>query len=440
MRKVLAPHDFILTKENFLFLVKNYEEFDGYIIGAPKYIPYRLARIKFRGKTWWMLGKRWSRINNPLDSTSFIPRNITSYFKNYKQTRNGFKIERLDIKEIFRAKEGVKKLLYEKDKGNQAIKSNSKIRATTKTLVNLLKEVVPENRLGLTGSSLFGGEMDDFSDIDLVIYGSKNYTKAINHLKRQTKINVHFRTIKEWEDFYERYNVNCCLNKHEFAIHMIEKGDQILVENIPVTIFAVREYPKDFKIFSHYLGNNPRPLERITAEGVIIDDSESMFLPANYLIKLDERREIGIYTDNRAFISQARTGEKVIVSGLLMKGMHNKWIYVDREGYIKKVNNFKESPRLVARNIAFSYPFLYSERKKRKPMLKIRKATLSTIFDPENMMLYELNESARIIYELVNKGVTKKVIYNKLQEKHPALEKKDIQNFIKLLNFKNLVR
>lgn len=140
---MLRPYDFILTKEDFLFVVKNYEEFDGYIIASPKYDPYRLAKTRFREKTWKMLGDEWSRINNPLDPTSSISENLSYYLKDYKQTVDGFIISRQDIKEIFRAKDGISRLIYEESEEKQ-----NRIRKNTRKISNFLLNVIQEDNLG----------------------------------------------------------------------------------------------------------------------------------------------------------------------------------------------------------------------------------------------------------------------------------------------------
>jgi len=330
---MLRPYDFILTKEDFLFVVKNYEEFDGFVIASPKYAPYRLAKIKFRGKTWRMLGDEWSRINNPVDTTSRILEDIIPYLKDYEQTVDGFRISRQDIKEVFSAKDSITRLIYQESEERQ-----NRIRKSTKKLVNFLGEIIPEDSLGLTGSSLFGGEIEDFSDIDLVVYGSDSYKLMSEFLKESHLSEIHFRTFKEWKEFYEKYGVVTPISKEQFAKHMVHKYDQFLMEETPVSVFAVRNN-NDMKLYSLYKNAKIEFGDYIELEARVSDDSESIFLPSFYRIYNDNKYYV--YNENRAFLFQAETNDRIAVSGEFGNDLEgNKWIKItpNNKGFILKVD------------------------------------------------------------------------------------------------------
>lgn len=332
---MLRPYDFILTKENFLFIVKNYEEVDGFIIAAPKYAPYKLARIKFRGKTWQMLGDEWSRINNPLNPTSNIPDNFSYYLKDYEQTEGGFRISRRDIEEIFHAKDRINQLIYQENEESQ-----NRIRKTTRKLVNFLREVVQEGNLGLTGSSLFRGEIEDFSDIDLVVYGSDSYKIMSESLKKRPISEIRFRTHKEWKEFYEKYDVVASVTKEQFARHMIYKYDQFLMGEIPVSVFAVRSRD-DMGLYLLYKNSKIEFEDNIELEAIVNDDSESMFLPSFYLVCDDKNNKYYVYNENRAFLFQAQTNNRIIIKGESGDDSEgNKWIKItpNNNGFILRVD------------------------------------------------------------------------------------------------------
>ena len=327
---MLRPYDIILTKENFLFVVKNHEEFDRLIIASPKYAPYGLAKTKFMGKTWQMLGEEWSRINNPLDPTSNVSEGILFYLKDYEQTKEGFRIGRGDIKKTFSAKDGITRLICRHPE------SQNKIRNSAKRLVNFLGRAVSPDNLGLTGSSLFGGEIEDFSDIDLVVYGSGSYKLMSEFLKGSSLPGVRFRTINEWEEFYGKYNVLTSIGKKQFAEQMVQKYDQFLIDGIPVSVFAVRNN-NDMKM--QLLHKNAKINFRVYAklEATVTDDSESMFLPSFY--EISNCGKYYVYNENRAFIFQAQKDYRVFVRGELGDDLEgNKWIRVNVKngGYLVK--------------------------------------------------------------------------------------------------------
>ena len=192
---MLRPYDFVLTKENFLFMVRNYPEIDGQILASPKYIPYKLVKTKFMGHTWKMLGEEWSRINNPLDPNYEIQKEVLAHLNKYKLNDNNFLIEKPEIEKEFLASKGVEKIMLESE-----IEQNHTRRKIRK-LIDLLKDATPIQSLGLTGSSLFRGEIDGFSDIDLVVYGSDSYKKLSSFLEHSSNPQIHFRTKREWENF-----------------------------------------------------------------------------------------------------------------------------------------------------------------------------------------------------------------------------------------------
>lgn len=327
---MLRPYDFILTKEDLLFVVKNHEEFDGSIIASPKYAPYRLAKIKFMGKTWQMLGEKWSRINNPLNPSSNIPEEIRHFLSDYKKSEENYIITEKNIKDIFYAKDGIDNLLHQESKKQNITRQN------TKKLVNLLGSIVPSYKLGLTGSSLFKGEIDNFSDIDLIVYSSDCYKKISAFLAKTRNPEISFRDKEEWQRFYEQYDVVAPISKEEFARHMITKYDQFFINNIPVSLFAVRSN-KDMNLSLLYKNAKIKFEDYIELESRVSDDSESMFLPSFY--KIDDKNKYFICNENRAFISQAKTNERVIVGGELgndSKG--KKWIKINVKngGYLVK--------------------------------------------------------------------------------------------------------
>lgn len=305
---MLTPYDFILTKENFLFVVRNYEEIDGFVIASPKYVPYQLAKTRFREKTWQMLGEEWSRINNPLDPIPNTPDNVLHYLRDYEQTSNGFKIRGKDIKNKFKAKEGIARLLYSGSEWKQ-----SKIKNHTRRLVKFLIRTTSKSNLGLTGSSLFDGEIEDFSDIDLVVYGSDQYKRISESLRNNPIPEIHFRTLKEWEGFYDHYGVMTSISKEQFARHMSHKYDQLLIGGIPVSIFAVRNRP-DMNFYLAHKKANIEYGDYIELEARVSDDSESMFLPSFYEIDNGNIR-YRVYNENRSFLFQAGINDKIIVKG-----------------------------------------------------------------------------------------------------------------------------
>lgn len=305
--------------------------------------------------------------------------------------------------------------------------------------MDLVTEAVPQHALGLTGSLLFGGEIEDFSDIDLVVYGSEHYLALTDHLRRQTSSAVRFRTIREWKEFHDRYAVRSNLTREEFARHMANKADQIYFDNISVSIFAVRTYPADFEHLGRFPWESTGSLQPHCVTGTVLDISESMFLPAVYLIREQETGQmLACRSDNRAEISQARVGDRIEVSGHVNPGNTVEWIRTGSSGSIR-LTEPSSYPVLVSRNIAYSHPFLRAENESAEVIYRRRNRDLATLFDPRQLKLYELNRGAMLIFELSKEGRSDQEIHRALIAERIHIPARRIANFIGMIKAKGFL-
>ena len=295
---MLRPHDLILTHDKIIFVVQNYEALDGYVIALPKYAPYQLAQTKFKGQTWRMLGNEWSRINNPLDPASTPSAHIKPRLLNYRQIKYGYLIDESSINQKFYGNDAVRQTLAE------SMRDQNHVRQQTSTLLNLLRDVVGETNLGLTGSSALRGEIDGFSDIDILVYGFIAYNAMARFFRYSSPSYITWRTLADWEKFYDDYKVICGFGRRAFARHMIDKYDQFIIDGVSVSVFAVRN-SEDMKWYQLNKKERRRSLGNIKVEGIVVDDSESMFMPSFYEILTSENQTFVIRNDCRAYLFQA---------------------------------------------------------------------------------------------------------------------------------------
>jgi predicted nucleotidyltransferase len=430
---MLRPFDYVLARNGLLFVVNNHEERDGHIVAVPKYAPFRFEPQKFQGKTWHMLKDEWSRVSDLFASSTSLSARLQNRMRDLQSCAGGYLLSRADIVEIFRATDGLVRLQARPNS------SETSISRAANRLIDLAKEAVPLHALGLTGSLLFGGEIEDFSDIDLVVYGSEHYLALADHLRRQTSSAVRFRTIREWKEFHDRFTVRSNLTREEFAHHMANKADQIYFDTIPVSIFAVRSYPADFEHLDRFTWESANSLQLQCVTGIVQDISESMFLPAVYLIQEQEAgRMLACRSDNRAEISQARVGDRVEVSGYVNSGNDMKWIRTGSSGFIR-LTEPSSYPVLVSRNIAYSHPFLCAENESSEVIYSRRNRDLATLFELRQLKLYELNRGAMLIFELSREGRSYQEIHRALIAECIHIPAHRIVEFIDMIKAKGFL-
>ncbi len=333
----LSPYDSILVKtkdgNKLLATIFGYNHPSDGFMCFPKYIPFNIAKLKFLGYTWKMLGEKWSRITyTPLVGKELKAREILK--KHYSEFiyRDGeeeiFFVPLDAIEEIFYSRECAKKILNENP--NQM----GKIRKSTYELLNFLKKEGEIENVGITGSSLFSGEIDYFSDIDITLYGSETYHNITNLFKKTTDLPIHFRTVKEWKIYYEEghygFKVSSPFGKEVFAKHLAYKKDQFIVDGIEVTVFAVRNENEIKKLKNYQNIALEKKMGFVTLKGKVLDINGSMFMfPSLFFIKTS-RGDIIIENYIRACISQAEERDRIEVKGLLKEVIRNDGITENR--------------------------------------------------------------------------------------------------------------
>jgi predicted nucleotidyltransferase len=349
----LQPYDSVLAEtrdgNKVLAIVFGYEHPKDGIRAVPKYIPYNLAGLTFLGHTWKMLDEEWSRITY----TPLVGRETKAYEilkKHYQEFlreikgREEFVVPLDAIKDVFYSKEGAKKILRE------PYEEMNKVRKSAYKLLKSLEKEVGIDNLGVTGSLLFSGEIDDFSDIDITLYGSDTYHRVTNLLDNLRELPVHFRTKEEWIKYYEEghygFKVYSPFDKTIFAKHMVHKRDQFIFDGIEVTLFAVRNEKERKQLNEYKSVISEKNIGFITLKGRVLNNEESMFMfPSIYSFEVNRGRRITIENYVRACISQAQRGDVIEVGGLLKKVVNNNrqieeriLVTPENRGYIINLN------------------------------------------------------------------------------------------------------
>jgi predicted nucleotidyltransferase len=298
----------LLTKEGFIFYVFGYEHPDKRVFAFLKYIPSNLAHhfpIRFL-KQKWKLGNielsRPEKLYTAQNYQKFLE-TFRSSFPHYLYCCpfRGKEVLSVPLDHIER--------VYLPGECLQAIFKKEKkdwLQEETVQLVSLLsaESQVPIQDFGIHGS--VGLSMhSEYSDIDLVVYGSMNFKKlevAVNQLAGEGVFShVFTKKIDHARKHRGRYN------------------DRRFVYN------AVRKYEE---IDAQHGKLKYTPVKNVSFSCEVVDDSENMFRPAVYPIKdyrpddsaselAEEQVPAKVSSMIGYYRNVARQGDRIRVSGTL---------------------------------------------------------------------------------------------------------------------------
>jgi predicted nucleotidyltransferase len=298
----------LLTQDGFIFYVFGYEHPDNQVFAFLKYIPTEFENffpIRFHKQKWKLKNIELSRPEKLYTAKNYqiFIKSLEKkfpYYLNYCPFRHKTVLSvPLDkIKKIYIPSERLRWILEKDEKDT--------IQMETMELVSFLsnKSRIPIQDFGVTGS--VGLNMhSEYSDIDLVVYGSNNFKQLEKTIKYLTEKGI-FRTV--------------CTKKIDFSRkHRGRYKGRRFVYN------AVRKFQE---INSKYGEYKFKPIKNITFSCQVMNDHENMFRPAIYQIEnynaqnlLSELSKDQIPTKilsmNGYYRNVARKGDWILVSGML---------------------------------------------------------------------------------------------------------------------------
>jgi len=255
----------LLTREGFIFYVFGYEHPENRVFAFLKYIPSNLAHhfpIRFL-KQKWKLGdlelSRPEKLYTAQNYQKFLE-TFRSSFPHYLyccpfRGKEVLSVPLNQIKKVYLPGDCLQEI-FKKEKRDC-------LQEETVELVSLLSEKsgVHIQDFGIHGS--VGLNMhSEYSDIDLVVYGSQNFRRlesAVDRLAEEEKVKYVFtKKIDSSRKHRGRYN------------------DRRFVYN------AVRKYEE---IDAQHGKLKYTPVKNVSFSCEVVDDSENMFRPAIYTIK-----------------------------------------------------------------------------------------------------------------------------------------------------------
>jgi len=308
--KAWAPRDgdTFVTKEGFVFYVFGYEHPENRILSFLKYIPSRLRRhfpIRFLVHKWKFgnleltrpeklyTAQNYQRLLETFRST--FPQYI--YFCPYRG-KEVISVPLEYIEKVYVPKESLQRLFEQKNK--------DPLQKLALKLISLLstESRIPLEDFGIHGSIALNMHTAK-SDIDFVVYGSRNFRRVEKTIDKLV------------EESVLRYIFTKKLDKARK--HRGRYRDKIFVYN------AVRKIDE---INVQYGSNRNIPMRNVIFSCEVVDDNEAMFRPATYQIKnyqplnpasklMENEVPTRVVSMIGYYRNVARHGEKIKVSGTL---------------------------------------------------------------------------------------------------------------------------
>jgi len=300
--------DAALTQDGLILYTFGYEHPEGRFISFLKYVPSRLRswfRLRFLRRTWRLNGLELYRPERLYTAENYqailhglrehLPHYV--YFCPYRR-REVVAPPRRVVRRIYAPDDGLRRLLR--------MRNRDWLQELALELVHLLSSEsnVPISDFGVHGSISLGMHTSN-SDIDLVVYGAKNFRRVEWAVSRLVEDGLLTYVFKRRFDQVRR-------NRGRFKGRLFSYG-------------AVR---KPEEIRHEYGEYRFQPIQPVQFTCQVTDDSEAMFRPAIYRISNfhplnassnlpGEMTPVRVVSMIGLYRNVARRGEWVEVSGVL---------------------------------------------------------------------------------------------------------------------------
>lgn len=297
---------------------------DGFIVAKPKYIP----RQKIDCSGFQERNIQGSDVRR-FDYWAVDEKKLKEYINDFRKAYPEYMydsplhqtwfmgVSRKKIARLPDPKEGVKRILAMRES------ELDEYMKRTQALLNLIIDGgLNVKDLGVTNSTLLGTYTYGKSDIDIIIYGKKNYWRYIDLMRTSKHPLLRWRTAEEWKKYFSTYNAGLFLTENEFIRHAQRKYSDGLFGETVFSVFGV-ENPNEVSV--KWGGERYTPMGLVTIKGKVKDDFNGVVRPGYYeienskIVKGPDVKVEKIVTYARDFMLQVFKGEDVVASGVLEK-------------------------------------------------------------------------------------------------------------------------
>jgi predicted nucleotidyltransferase len=232
----------ITTKDGLQCLVYSNEHPNGRLIVKPKYIPtdkISSDALPYR----FILGKKVNRLDLWIDRVS-----LQKYFRDFAKAYphyifksdvhnpdlHFFSVPKEYIDKIYSPREGLKELMAIPYKDlDEHLKK-------VVDLVNFfIKSGLKLDNFGVTYSTIMGYYSQNMSDINVVVYGKKNFWALMEFLEKHKHPDLRWKTYNEWESFYKKRNRYILQDKKDYLERMNNKKSEGFFRDTLFVVFGI---------------------------------------------------------------------------------------------------------------------------------------------------------------------------------------------------------
>jgi predicted nucleotidyltransferase len=279
LNNIFRDREFINTREDYFFCIVGELHPKDRVVSYLRYLPSKQGLWKLNGKNFKRAMPTYS-ITNLFRNVEFLKENNPDYVF-YSNT---FGVEMSAV-----PKNRILNHYIPQSKMQELFESKLRddLQEKAVELIEYLSDIVeiPINSFGITGSILIDLHNEDFSDIDLIIAGGKNGVKLKKELPHQFKNkkgplkDVPKPILRKW--LQEK------MQTHNMSLEEVKKiqGRQWNYGSFMGTVFSIHTVRDLSEINEEYGDRHFHPVGIIAGQGVIDQDSESLFNPHNYGVK-----------------------------------------------------------------------------------------------------------------------------------------------------------
>lgn len=283
------PRDFIETAEGLIFAVVDGALEDGKVLAFLRYIP--------EGPV--------SRKVSTAEANSVLRELHPKYL--HHSARLDVDLHAVCLADIcrhYRPRERVRHLLEQGPLDGLEAK-------LLRLLAKLTENGVSLASLGVTGSILIGRQ-NPASDLDVVVYGPKQFRQAREAVRRLIDSGqLEDLDGETWRETYRRRD--CALGFEEFLRHEQRKANKGMIEGTKFDLALVEEEAGSESIRWHKIG-------RATIRARVVEDVHAFGHPARYRLDHPQVREAVSFT--HTYVGQAEVGELIEACGLIEQSEH----------------------------------------------------------------------------------------------------------------------
>jgi len=276
--KLFKDRDFIEDKDGYMFCVVGYVHPPDRVLAYLKYVPSRKKTIWYRESVGYRRILKYYSSVAVLDSMRLLSKTKPNYiyYDNY-----------FNIKFIGVPKSEIRKHYIPERKLKEIINKPSRdsLEQDLVELVNYLSEISDINLkyFGISGSILLNIHNPKYSDIDLMVYGRDNSFKLLGIIDQAINEGVISlpgkRMLETWS--YEVSKHHPLTPKEAMRLY-VERKTRLIFKG--KRVFSLHPARLDNEILENYGDKIYVPICLAKIKGTVKDDSDSLFLPATYIV------------------------------------------------------------------------------------------------------------------------------------------------------------